>query len=209
LAEADIVEAGFDIQDADALGVKLAGPDGADFFRVGEVGLDFLEVFGADACELEAFHGTEVGFGDPSGEDFIEEWRCALVFPGCAEDFLNDITRGHFLGVEVAFHILCAGQRGDGHYLAGFGADGAEFAADGEDMLGQAAVEALLADIAGHDVAFDQEIALLRDACTTELGVFVVAEDGIARGHLALLPLAVPTSTRLNCNSLAVCSMMP
>ncbi len=59
LAEADIVEAGFDIQDADPLRVELAGPDGADFFRVGEVGLDFLEVFGADAGELEAFDGAE------------------------------------------------------------------------------------------------------------------------------------------------------
>ena len=51
MAEADIVEAGFNIEDADALRVEFAGPDGADLFRVVEVGLDFLEVFGADAWE--------------------------------------------------------------------------------------------------------------------------------------------------------------
>ena len=98
LAEAHVVEAGFDIEDADALRVELAGPHGADFFRVGEVGLDFLEVSGTDACELQAFHGAEVGFRDPAGEDFIEERRGAVVFSGGAEDFLNDIPRGHFLG---------------------------------------------------------------------------------------------------------------
>jgi hypothetical protein len=32
LAEAHVVEAGFNIEDADALRVELAGPDGADFF---------------------------------------------------------------------------------------------------------------------------------------------------------------------------------
>lgn len=48
-------EEGLDIDDADTLRVELAGPDGTDFLRVGEVGLDFLEVFGADAAELEAF----------------------------------------------------------------------------------------------------------------------------------------------------------
>ena len=42
LAEAYIVEAGFDIEEAGALRVELAGPDGADFFSVGEVGLDCL-----------------------------------------------------------------------------------------------------------------------------------------------------------------------
>ncbi len=47
-AETHVVEAGFNIKDADALRVELAGPDGADFFRVSEVGLDFL-VFVGDA----------------------------------------------------------------------------------------------------------------------------------------------------------------
>jgi len=42
LAEADVVEAGFDIQNADALRVELAGPNGTDFFRVGEVGFYIL-----------------------------------------------------------------------------------------------------------------------------------------------------------------------
>jgi hypothetical protein len=46
LAEAHVVEAGFQIDDAEALRVELLGPDGADLFRVGEVGLDFLEVVG-------------------------------------------------------------------------------------------------------------------------------------------------------------------
>jgi len=42
LTKAHVVEAGFDIQDTDALRVELAGPDGADFFRVGEVGFYIL-----------------------------------------------------------------------------------------------------------------------------------------------------------------------
>ncbi len=46
LAETHVVEAGFNIEDADALRVELAGPDGADFFHVSEVGLDFLEFVG-------------------------------------------------------------------------------------------------------------------------------------------------------------------
>ena len=170
------------------MGVELAGPDGADLFRVGEVGLDFLEVVGADAAELQAFHGAEVGFSNPTGEDFVEERRGALIFAGGAEDFLDHIPRGHFLRIEFALHILGARQRGNGHDFAGLWADGAEFPADREDMLGQAAEEALLADITGHDVAFDQEVALLRDPSAAELGVFVIAEDGIACGHLALLP---------------------
>jgi hypothetical protein len=42
LAEAHVVEAGFHIEDADALRVELAGPDGADFFRIGKVGFYIL-----------------------------------------------------------------------------------------------------------------------------------------------------------------------